>query len=524
MKATKAESVSCVGYWRVSTTDQASADRTSPTDQRTAIERRARDWGRTVGKWFEDPGASGGTANRPGFRALLIYCERHPRPDTDRGVILMLNDSRFGRFDNPDEAAYYRFVLWQYGWEVRFVENDDTEDLTTRGVLRAIGSGSASKYRQSVKENARRGARGTASQGYWRSSEPLGYRREVWRDGKSTGKVLERGERKAETDKVKLVPHPREAKFIKELFTMYASGKTLTQCAVFADRHYPEFQWGRQTVRQKLMNRTYLGEVRCGDIVTPRVHTAIISTALFEQVQERLTENRTLKRSPAGTYMLSGLVSCACGGRYVGGGGSPRGPRGDELRYRIYKCNRGSACDVEPPLYFNRNRTERRVLEVIADVVTSDAVQATVAAALDSRLQAEGRNAGSYQVEIAKLEQKLARLVAAIADDLLKREEAAPQLGAIRAQLDTLREQRDHAKFAKRQAQALAGEKEELLAMARDFPGLMKRLAGIERRELIRPWLERAAVDPIQRTLTLTIRRLPALGSLRWLSATPGPS
>jgi hypothetical protein len=179
---------------------------------------------------------------------------------------------------------------------------------------------------------------------------------------------------------------------------------------------------------------------------------------------------------------------------------------------------------VEPPLYFNRNRTERRVLKVIADVVASDAVQATIAAAIDSRLDAEGQNAGSYRREIAKLEQKRARLVAAIADGLLTKEEAAPQLGAIRSQLDTLRKQRDHAKFAKRQAQALAGEKKELLVMARDFPALMKRLAGIERRELIRPWLERAAVDPMQRTLTLTIRRLPALGSLRGLLTTPGPS
>jgi hypothetical protein len=61
-----------------------------------------------------------------------------------------------------------------------------------------------------------------------------------------------------------------------------------------------------------------------------------------------------------------------------------------------------------------------------------------------------------------------------------------------------------------------------MVALARDFPGLARRLQGAELRALVRPWLEDAVMDRTTRTLTLTLRPVPALGFMV-LSSPPGP-
>lgn len=153
-----------VAYCRVSTEEQAREDRTSLQDQQDGIGRLAARLRRTVGEVFEDAGVSGGTAeDRPGFMALLAFCRAHPRPRRAPGYVLVLNDSRWGRFENPEEATYWRVDLEKHaGWVVRFAEADDTDDRTARGILRSLYSAQASAYREQIKANARRGVRNLA--------------------------------------------------------------------------------------------------------------------------------------------------------------------------------------------------------------------------------------------------------------------------------------------------------------------------------------------------------------------------
>src|SRR5690348_10447545 len=157
-----------VGYCRVSTESQAREDRTSLADQRDAVEALATRIGRalTSDSWFVDAGVSGADAEgRSAFMRLVAYCEAHRRPVRSPGYVLVLNDSRFGRFRDPDEAAAWRYRLKQCGWVVRFAESDDTTDPIGRSVLRAVGAAQASEYRASISRNAKRGARGSAEQG-----------------------------------------------------------------------------------------------------------------------------------------------------------------------------------------------------------------------------------------------------------------------------------------------------------------------------------------------------------------------
>jgi DNA invertase Pin-like site-specific DNA recombinase len=101
-----------VGYIRVSTEDQARDEKSSLADQRAAISALAAKLDRALAATdvFGDPGISGQTAEgRPGFMALIKYCEANRRPAKSPGLVLVLNDSRFGRFRDPEEAAHWRF-------------------------------------------------------------------------------------------------------------------------------------------------------------------------------------------------------------------------------------------------------------------------------------------------------------------------------------------------------------------------------------------------------------------------------
>jgi DNA invertase Pin-like site-specific DNA recombinase len=119
------DTAAAIGYVRVSTEDQARDGKSSLEDQRLAITALARKLGHTLepANVFADPGVSGQSAEgRPGFMALIAYCQMHPRPSKAPGAVLVLNDSRFGRFRDPEEATHWRFHLKRLGWHVRFAE------------------------------------------------------------------------------------------------------------------------------------------------------------------------------------------------------------------------------------------------------------------------------------------------------------------------------------------------------------------------------------------------------------------
>jgi DNA invertase Pin-like site-specific DNA recombinase len=535
-----------IGYARVSTESQAVEDKSSLADQRAAISALAARLGRTLdpAHVFEDAGASGQTADRPGFMRLLAYCADHARPRHNPGLILVLNDSRFGRFADPEDATYWRVELKKRGWLVRFVENDDTEDSLTRNVLRAIHSAQASAYVQAVKANAQRGARGTAAQGYWQNEAPLGYRRVA--TGPSGTRVLQPGQRKADDEKVRLGLGPeREHEIVRWMFERYASGEVSLGMLVHElAQRLPERRWSRGTVGAILRNPAYAGDVvwcrRPHDkmerqerptrsreewVIKPDAHAAVVSHDLFAAVQARLALNKRQTRAVAGTYALTGLMHCAhCGRPYIGGGG-PKGPPGDPRRYRFYKDS--GECAAEGYLGTLQQRIiEPRVVRAIADVVRQPAIQHAIVEALDEALgratEDQHNELRLNQVELERLRKERERLIAAVASGILRGDEVRDHMAAVRQRLDAVTANIEQLRFAERQHTALASEREQMLRLATDFPALARKLSGPALRELVRPWLQDALVDKERRTVTMTIRRVPAASTFVLLSGPPG--
>lgn len=523
--------IQAIGYLRVSTERQAGEVFTSLADQEAAVARLAAKLGVSVGRWFRDEGASGATvAKRPAFSQLLAACEASPRSDKDPGLVLALNDSRFSRGD-PDEAAWLRYRLKQCGWLVRFAENDDAQDVTTRSVLRAINSAQAYEYRQNLMRNSRRGMKGAAEQGFWTREAPLGYRRAVvYPPGRE--RILERGSLKSTDEKVRLVPETaREAPLVRWMFETYASGThSLGGLVRELETRCRDRAWSRRTVQAVLKNAVYAGDVIGGrrrDDPSPELygkhgaHEALVSRALFETVQARLALNRRQTRAAGGGYLLSGLVRCAhCGRPYIGGGLGGR--LRDGTRPRFYKDS-GSLARVPvcpgPMGTVTREILDGAVLKLLAAEIAKPAIREAITTALDDALSGLPAHAtdtaASARRRRATLERQRDNLVAAIAEGLITRGEAAARLERLRSELAQLEETQQRAQFARRGAVVAQPERDRLLSLAFDFPALVRRLNGPALRELVRPWLEDAVFRKDSRRLTVVIRKVPALPGLQ---------
>jgi DNA invertase Pin-like site-specific DNA recombinase len=132
----------------------------------------------------------------------------------------------------------------------------------------------------------------------------------------------------------RLVVDEREAAIVREVFERKVAGATWLELARFMDTVAPKpngGHWHRNTVRDMISRRTYLGVIGHGEHVKVGAHEAIVSEALWRRAQ-----GAPGRRTPRGTYLLSGLVRCAGCGRRMRGSALGRGGK------RVYSCDDAS--------------------------------------------------------------------------------------------------------------------------------------------------------------------------------------
>ncbi len=537
--------IDTIEYRRVSTQGQAAEDKSSPADQGAANAAIAARLGRKIGLTFADLGVSGATADRVEFQRMIAYCEEHKQPKNAPGYVLALNDSRFGRF-GPDECAYWRHRLKMAGWIVQFAEGDDIQQPTAKAIVRSINSAQSEEYRRNLSANSRRGKRGTAEKGFWVTKAPFGYRRAVV-SPPERARVLENGVPKADDEHIKLTIGPdSEADIIRRMFAEYDSGQeSITTITRRLQSKGTRLRWSRSFVHRVLSNPAYAGDIVGGRVrhdyyaddytpkrdqnewyVTRDAHPPMVPRELFDRVQRRLAQRQVQTTAPDNAYALSGLVTCSgCGEPYVGGGGG-RNRRDPSKRRRFYKDRGGN----EPKKCvgkigtISRHILEDAVVSVIANEVERPEVQAVIAEELDRLIEAEenGLRSGLNDAvaEKRKLEKKQSNLVDALADGTLTRDQAAPALSRISADLAAVSE-RERSIATVHVPNRLRTERERILAAARRFAENVRDTSGIALRELIAPWIQSAAFDKTARALSVTVRTVPITPALL-LYASPG--
>jgi DNA invertase Pin-like site-specific DNA recombinase len=542
-------SVRCVAYRRVSTEKQAGEVYTSLDDQQRACDELAGRLNVTIAQTYTDDGYSGATIEqRPALRALIDDCRKAKRSLKHPGRVLVLNDSRWGRFPNPEEGTYWRFELERHGWLVQFVENDDTGNKSIRAIMRAMVAGQATQKRDDVKANAKRGMRGSVERGYWCSAAPYGFRRHVVHPA-GRERVLDNGVRKAVDERVALTPFESEAVLIRELFRRFATGEhSISSLMTWMQRVAPDRAWRFAAVRCALTNPAYVGDVVFGRVPSDRgeraiqrtrdasewyvrrnAHPKIVDRVVFNRVQDLLARNQKVRRGVRSDWVLSGIVRCRCSAPMISGGGGRKGRKhGDghfEPSYRCSTHNKGPRIRCSFGGTVTKDALESAVVGTIAKEASTAAARARLLALLDQAFDVARR---APSVDVVKIERERAavalrrgRIVEAIESGVLKTADAKSRLDRLAAIDNDLLAQLDAVGTNAPDARQLRVERDRIAAMFLDLPTVLRSLAGPALRELIRPWIRAAVFNTETRVLRLEIRHIPRLHMLTDATGTP---
>lgn len=249
-------------YVRMSTDHQ----RYSTENQADAIAAYAERHRLRIVRTFADEGRSGlNIEGRDGLRLLIDEIEAG-RADFE--VLLVYDVSRWGRFQDADESAYYEYLCRKGGVKVVYCaeqfENDGTPVST---IVKSVKRAMAGEYSRELSTKVFAGQCRLIELGY-RQGGPAGFGlRRVLLDERGASKgVLRAGEHKSlQTDRVILVPGPdEEQQIIRRIYRLFvttgltegAIAQQLNDEGILTDRERP---WTRATVHQVLTNEKYIG-------------------------------------------------------------------------------------------------------------------------------------------------------------------------------------------------------------------------------------------------------------------------
>jgi DNA invertase Pin-like site-specific DNA recombinase len=238
----------------------------STENQAEAIAEYAVRHGMEIVRTYADEGRSG--LNIDGRDALKQLINDVEEGRADFAVLLVYDVSRWGRFQDADESAYYEYLCRRSGLRVVYCaepfENDGTPVAT---IVKSVKRAMAGEYSRELSAKVFIGQCRLVELGYHQGGAPgYGLRRLLIDDRGEPKNQLGRGEQKSlQTDRVILVPGPaEETDGIRRIFQLFVDdGFSERQ---IADRLNAEGRltdlgaaWTRGTVHQVLISEKYLG-------------------------------------------------------------------------------------------------------------------------------------------------------------------------------------------------------------------------------------------------------------------------
>ena len=183
-------------------------------------------------------------------------------------VILVYDISRWGRFQDADESAYYEYICRRAGIAVTYCaeqfENDGSPVSTiVKGVKRAM----AGEYSRELSTKVFIGQCRLVEKGFWQGGPAgLGLRRVLIDQSGLVKGELKRGEHKSiQTDRVILMPAPQEeVQIVNDMYTWLirddlAIGEIADRLNFMGIRTDFNNPWNYSTVRRVLTNEKYIG-------------------------------------------------------------------------------------------------------------------------------------------------------------------------------------------------------------------------------------------------------------------------
>lgn len=286
-------------YMRMSTDQQ----KYSIQNQRRTISRYADANGLILAHDYVDEGRSGLTLeHRKGLQSLLYDIRTGVAPFE---AVLVLDVSRWGRFQNADESAFYEFLCWRAGVRVIYVAEPFGNDATPFSmVFKSIKRAMAAEYSRELSTKVSAGQRHLAALGFHQGAQAgYGLRRMMIDENGVELMTLARGDRKSRTtDRVRLVPGPsHEVELVRWIFDQCISGHDCTAIArqlnARGERTNLGKEWSYGAVTRILDSPRYKGDmVYCrtskplgGKEVTNPKASWVVKEGAFEGLVSRET-------------------------------------------------------------------------------------------------------------------------------------------------------------------------------------------------------------------------------------------
>lgn len=249
-------------YVRMSTEHQ----QYSTDNQKDTVRDYAARRGFQIVRTYADEGKSG--LNVAGRDALRQIIDDVQSGNTDFEAILVYDISRWGRFQDADESAYYEYLCKRAGIEVHYcAEQFENDGGPTSTIIKSVKRAMAGEYSRELSSKVFQGQCRLIELGYRQGGTPgYGLRRMLVDQTGALKGVLGHGEHKSlQTDRVILTPGPEEeiqvVNWIYQQFIREGKRESEIAQALNERGHLTDLGrlWNRGTVRTVLTNEKYIG-------------------------------------------------------------------------------------------------------------------------------------------------------------------------------------------------------------------------------------------------------------------------
>jgi DNA invertase Pin-like site-specific DNA recombinase len=249
-------------YVRMSTEHQ----QYSTSNQMDVIREYAKRRGLEIGKIYSDEGKSG--LNIQGRDSLAQMIQDVADGKASYSCILVYDISRWGRFQDADESAYYEYICRKAGVTVHYCgeqfENDGSPAST---IIKSVKRTMAGEYSRELSSKVFQGACRLIQLGYKQGGTAgYGLRRMLIDQNGEKKAVLKMGEQKSlQTDRVVLVAGPeQEVVVVRGIYRAFLEESKLESeiaAGLNAQGLLTDFgrAWTRGTVQEVLTNEKYIG-------------------------------------------------------------------------------------------------------------------------------------------------------------------------------------------------------------------------------------------------------------------------
>lgn len=261
-----------------------------------------------------DEGVSGLSSSRPGFERLFDNWITNPEAP-DFKYVLVLDETRWGRWQDPDEAAYWTMICKKHGKQVVYMSRgfprDDQRLLSS--LETSIARYMAAEYSRQLGEKVWHGDVKVIEQGFSAGgTAPYGYVRVLLDEQHNRIGILKRGEHKViANQRVTFEPAiDGSEKVVAKIFEQFVNhwlspvdiAHNLNEEGVLSATGH---QWNSSMIKRVLSNETYTGtliwnktssRLKAKQSTNPRdmwvrnetAFEAVVSRDMFNKAQERL--------------------------------------------------------------------------------------------------------------------------------------------------------------------------------------------------------------------------------------------